>query len=111
MLSPSVLEDLYNSRIERLHRLLHLNAPKEIIKEECKLVLRSLTGGTRLSTLKYLTLELIYHVWDRWIVMEVQVLLCKLKIYHVYEEVLIDYDNDNDDTELKCVFCRKVKPV
>ena len=88
---------------------MNLNAPKEIIKQECVLVLRVLTGGSRFSTIKYLCKEFIYYTWNHWTV-KLLFLLCRLNLVHQYEEYLVDLEDESrEDIELRCAFCDKVK--
>lgn len=88
--------DLFDERLARLHRLIHLNAPRNIIAIECELVVRAHFGG-RAKFLFYVVLDALRHCWQWYAQIPFMRALCCANIYHM----------EQGPGEFGCPFCGK----
>jgi len=93
--------DLFDERLARLRELIRLNAPRIIIADECRLVVRAHHGNSPVRVIGHDTRELVVHLWHWYALIPVCTFLCRHDIYHYGE---------NDPDCPGCWVCGKGEP-
>lgn len=110
-ISQRTLDNLYTSRTQRLKRMISAQMPRHMIVHECRLVIESCTGGTKLSAIRWLIGVALSSWWNVSVVVTYQWLFCRLLRLHTFETMALDDNLDpiGDGAILQCAFCPATK--
>lgn len=110
-ISQRTLNDLYTSRTQRLKRMISAQMPPLMVMHECRLVIESCTGGTKLSAIRWLISNVLSSWWNVRVVLRYQWLCCRLLRLHTFEVMALDENLDpiSDGAVLRCAFCPAIK--
>lgn len=111
--SQRTLDELYTSRTQRLKRMISAQMPRHMVMHECRLVIESCTGGTKLSAIRWLIGVALSSWWNASVMLRYKWLCCRLLRLHTFEMMALDENLDpiSDGTILQCAFCPATKEI